>query len=39
LHPELNGNEQQSLQAAAIAIKRAIVSLIPDLVGDSGIDT
>jgi L-lactate dehydrogenase len=38
LHPELNENEQQALRTAAIAIKSAIISLIPDLVGDSFID-
>lgn len=32
LHPEMNGDEQESLQNAAAAIKTAIVSLIPDLV-------
>jgi L-lactate dehydrogenase len=37
LHPQLNESEQQALRAAAIAIKNAIVELIPDLVGDSRI--
>jgi L-lactate dehydrogenase len=32
LHPELDAGEQQELQAAALAIKSTIVSLIPDLV-------
>jgi len=39
LHPELNDNEQQTLLTAATAIKSAIVSLVPDLVDDSRIDT
>lgn len=38
LHPKLNKSEQQALMTAAIAIKSAIISLIPDLVGDSSID-
>ncbi|CAA9892783.1 Malate dehydrogenase (NAD) [Candidatus Methylobacter favarea] len=33
LHPEMNADELQSLQTAAAAVKRGIVSLIPDLVG------
>jgi len=33
LHPELNEREQQDLQAAAAAVKNAMVALIPDLVG------
>ncbi|MDD5579680.1 MAG: lactate/malate dehydrogenase family protein [Methylobacter sp.] len=33
LHPEMNDDELQNLQAAAAAIKIAIISLIPDLVG------
>ncbi len=33
LHPEMNGEEQGNLQNAATAIKSAIVSLLPDLVG------
>ncbi|MEQ1560223.1 MAG: NAD(P)-binding domain-containing protein [Methyloglobulus sp.] len=33
LHPEMNDDEQECLQNAAAAIKSAIVSLIPDLVG------
>ena len=37
LHPELNDREQQALRAAAVAIKSAIVSLIPDLVNDSRV--
>ncbi|HEY8034640.1 MAG TPA: hypothetical protein VIF37_03515 [Methylobacter sp.] len=37
LHPELNESERQALRAAAVAIKNAIVSFIPDLVGDSRI--
>jgi L-lactate dehydrogenase len=32
LHPELDVGEQQDLRTAALAIKSAIVSLIPDLV-------
>jgi L-lactate dehydrogenase len=39
LHPELNDSEQQTLRTAATAIKSAIISLIPDLVDDSRIDT
>jgi L-lactate dehydrogenase len=38
LHPELNASEQQALRAAAVAIKGAITSLIPDLVEHSLID-
>ncbi len=34
LHPDMNGDEQDSLQNAATAIKSAIVSLVPDLVGN-----
>jgi L-lactate dehydrogenase len=33
LHPEMNDDERNSLENAAKAIKSAIVSLIPDLVG------
>lgn len=33
LHPEMNGDEQDSLRTAAVEIKNTIVSLIPDLVG------
>jgi L-lactate dehydrogenase len=33
LHPEMNENELRNLQTAAAAVKRTIVSLIPDLVG------
>jgi L-lactate dehydrogenase len=33
LHPEMNDEERHKLQQAALAIKSAIVSLIPDLVG------
>jgi L-lactate dehydrogenase len=33
LHPEMNDDEQENLRTAATAIKNAIVSLIPDLVG------
>jgi L-lactate dehydrogenase len=33
LQPEMNDDEQQSLRTAAAAVKSAIVSLIPDLVG------
>jgi L-lactate dehydrogenase len=33
LHPEMNDEEQGSLHNAATAIKSAIVSLLPDLVG------
>lgn len=32
LHPEMNEEEVKSLQKAALAIKNAIISLIPDLV-------
>lgn len=32
LHPEMNAQERETLQAAASAVKDAIVSLIPDLV-------
>jgi len=39
LHPELNDSERQTLLTAATAIKSAIVSLVPDLVDDSRIDT
>ena len=39
LHPKLNEGEQQVLRTAAVAIKSAIVALIPDLVDDSRIDT
>ncbi|MDD5321239.1 MAG: NAD(P)-binding domain-containing protein [Methylococcales bacterium] len=35
LHPDLNDIEKQALKTAAVAIKNAIVSLIPDLVGSS----
>ena len=38
LHPELDAGEQQALHVAAVAIKSAIVSLIPDLVDGCGID-
>jgi len=38
LHPELNDSEQQALRIAAVAIKNAIVSWIPDLVDSSHID-
>lgn len=34
LHPEMSDSEQQALRAAAVAIKSAIVSLIPDFVDD-----
>lgn len=37
LHPELNEREGQELQAAAAAVKSAIGSLIPDLVGAGNI--
>jgi L-lactate dehydrogenase len=33
LHPEMNGEERESLQIAAAAIKETIVSFIPGLVG------
>jgi L-lactate dehydrogenase len=33
LHPEMDGDERDSLKNAATAIKSAIASLIPDLVG------
>ncbi len=33
LHPSMNDDEQQHLLAAAAAIKSAIVSFVPDLVG------
>jgi L-lactate dehydrogenase len=33
LHPEMDDYEQACLQNAATAIKSAIVSLVPDLVG------
>lgn len=32
LHPELNQEERQNLQKAAVAIKQAIESLVPDLL-------
>jgi L-lactate dehydrogenase len=35
LHPELNERERQDLQAAAAAVKSAMDSLIPDLVGNA----
>jgi L-lactate dehydrogenase len=38
LHPQLNDSEQQALHNAAVAIKNAIVSLIPDLVGDGRVN-
>ncbi|MFI3157611.1 MAG: NAD(P)-binding domain-containing protein [Methylococcaceae bacterium] len=38
LHPELDAGEQQALRSAAVAIKNAITSLIPDLVDDCSID-